>query len=90
MSTNASILTILAFTVERYLAICRPLQAHARSTLTKVVRCILVIWASSAAAALPSAIQFGIRYETDDAGQPLPDTAQCSVIKPLAHTFEVF
>ena len=32
-SANATVLTITAFTVERYLAICRPFQSH---TLSKV------------------------------------------------------
>ncbi|KAH9399106.1 7 transmembrane receptor (rhodopsin) [Tyrophagus putrescentiae] len=33
-STNSSVLTITAFTVERYVAICHPLRAHTMSKLT--------------------------------------------------------
>jgi len=59
-STNASILTITAFTIERYVAICHPLKSHTMSQLPRAIKTILVIWAVSAGAALPVAWQFGI------------------------------
>ena len=62
MSTNASILTITAFTVERYVAICHPLKAHTMSQLPRAIKTILVIWALSAICAVPLALQFAILY----------------------------
>lgn len=59
-STNASILTITAFTVERYAAICHPLRSHTMSQLPRAIKSILVIWAVSAICAMPVAWQFGI------------------------------
>ena len=59
-STNASILTITAFTIERYVAICHPLKSHTMSQLPRAIKTILVIWAVSAVCALPVAWQFGI------------------------------
>ncbi|XP_046688563.1 LOW QUALITY PROTEIN: pyrokinin-1 receptor-like, partial [Homalodisca vitripennis] len=44
-SANATVLTITAFTVERYVAICHPFFAHTLSKLSRAVRLILVIWA---------------------------------------------
>ncbi len=61
-STNASILTITAFTVERYVAICHPLKAHTMSQLPRAIKTILLIWALSAICAIPVAWQFGIIY----------------------------
>nr|XP_046912786.1 LOW QUALITY PROTEIN: cholecystokinin receptor type A-like [Dermatophagoides farinae] len=61
-STNASILTITAFTVERYVAICHPLKSHTMSQLPRAIKTILVIWAVSAICALPVAWQFGIIF----------------------------
>ncbi|XP_035212754.1 pyrokinin-1 receptor-like [Stegodyphus dumicola] len=89
MSTNASILTITAFTVERYVAICHPFRAQTMSHLPRAVKTILCIWTVAALCALPTALQFGIKYEFDDNGDTLWDTALCGVIKPLPHTFEI-
>ena len=61
-STNASILTITAFTVERYVAICHPLKAHTMSQLPRAIKTILIIWALGAICAIPVAWQFGIIY----------------------------
>jgi len=43
-STNASILTITAFTVERYVAICHPMRAKTMSSLSRAVKTIIVVW----------------------------------------------
>lgn len=67
-STNASILTITAFTVERYLAICHPLRAHTMSQLSRAVKVILVIWGISAVAAIPIAYPLDIIYLVSDRG----------------------
>ena len=60
LSTNASILTIIAFTIERYIAICHPLRSHTTLKLARVVKTIIIIWIISALCALPIAYEFGI------------------------------
>lgn len=59
-SSNATVLTITSFTVERYLAICHPFLQHTMSKLSRAVRLILIIWVISVGLAVPQAFQFGI------------------------------
>ena len=59
-STYASILTISAFTMERYVAICHPLWAHTMSQLPRAITSILIIWIVSAICAIPPAAELGI------------------------------
>lgn len=61
-STYASILTITAFTVERYVAICYPLWAHTMSQLPRAITSILIIWLLAAVCAIPPAAELGITY----------------------------
>lgn len=61
--TNASVLTITAFTVERYIAICYPLKAHTMAQLPRAIKAILVIWAVAAISSVPIALQLGIIYQ---------------------------
>ncbi|XP_054159701.1 pyrokinin-1 receptor-like [Oppia nitens] len=79
MSTNASILTITAFTVERYVAICHPLKAHTMSQLPRAIKTILIIWALGAICAVPVAWQFGILYLLTSTGMQIYESAQCTV-----------
>lgn len=46
-ATNASILTIMAFTFERYMAICKPFRPCGSLNPRKVVGHILLIWSLS-------------------------------------------
>ncbi|XP_064477286.1 pyrokinin-1 receptor-like [Ornithodoros turicata] len=89
MSTNASILTITAFTVERYVAICHPLKAHTMSQLPRAIRSIVGIWIVAGTFALPLALQFGIVYEAGENGVPIPETAECMLKHPVEHAFTV-
>lgn len=59
-SANASILTITAFTIERYVAICHPFLSQTMSKLSRAVKLILVIWLVALSFALPQALQFGV------------------------------
>ncbi|XP_054716921.1 pyrokinin-1 receptor-like [Uloborus diversus] len=86
-STYASILTITAFTVERYVAICHPLKAHAMSSLSRAVKITVVVWAMSAVCAIPVSLQFGVIYDTTMDGEILSETAVCSLERPISHAF---
>uniref|UniRef100_A0A1B0GLI2 Putative neuromedin-u receptor 2 n=1 Tax=Lutzomyia longipalpis TaxID=7200 RepID=A0A1B0GLI2_LUTLO len=59
-STNATVLTITSFTVERYIAICHPFRQHTMSKLSRAVKFILAIWIVAFCLAIPQAFQFGI------------------------------
>lgn len=87
-STNASILTITAFTVERYLAICHPIRAHTMSRLSRAIKFIIGIWILAALSAITMGYQIGIVYEVDDNNNEILETATCNVKRPLDHAFE--
>lgn len=53
MSTNATVLTITAFTAERYVAICHPFMAQSMSKLSRAVKLIVVIWLVAVLFAIP-------------------------------------
>ncbi|XP_054159700.1 pyrokinin-1 receptor-like [Oppia nitens] len=90
ISTNASILTITAFTVERYVAICHPLKAHTMSQLPRAIKTILLIWAFSAICAVPIAYQMDIIYNVSPTGVRLEETAQCAIEKMIyPYVFEI-
>ncbi|KAF6213143.1 hypothetical protein GE061_010858 [Apolygus lucorum] len=57
---NATVLTITAFTVERYVAICHPFLSHTVSKLSRAVKFIVFIWLAATLLAIPQASQFGI------------------------------
>nr|AXF38050.1 pheromone biosynthesis activating neuropeptide receptor [Antheraea pernyi] len=74
-SANATVLTITAFTVERYIAICRPFMSHTMSKLSRAVRFIIAIWVFALCTAVPQAVQFGI-VSYDENGQ---NVSSCTV-----------
>uniref|UniRef100_A0A182MZU3 G-protein coupled receptors family 1 profile domain-containing protein n=1 Tax=Anopheles dirus TaxID=7168 RepID=A0A182MZU3_9DIPT len=59
-SANATVLTITAFTVERYIAICKPFQSHTMSKLSRAVRFVLAIWLIAVSLAIPQALAMQI------------------------------
>ncbi|XP_053682180.1 pyrokinin-1 receptor isoform X2 [Sabethes cyaneus] len=59
-AANATVLTITAFTIERYVAICHPFLSHTMSKLSRAVRFIFAIWLVAIVSAVPQALQFGV------------------------------
>ncbi|XP_015117113.1 pyrokinin-1 receptor-like [Diachasma alloeum] len=85
-STNASVLTITAFTVERYVAICHPFLSHTMSKLSRAIRLILVIWLIALCFAIPQALQFGILQMPNED----PDFIICTLKNAfIQHSFEL-
>ncbi|KAJ6225185.1 hypothetical protein RDWZM_003730 [Blomia tropicalis] len=78
-STNSSVLTITAFTVERYVAICHPLRAHTMSKLSRAVKLIIIIWLLGTLCAAPIAYQFGIVYDYVHDDLLIPQSAMCNI-----------
>lgn len=81
-STNASVLTITLFTVERYLAICHPFVSHKMSKLSRATKHVLFLWVAAVGLALPQALQFGIREHSG-----VTMCLQTRVI--IEHSFEI-
>lgn len=66
----ASVLTITAFTVERYIAICHPLKAHTMAQLPRAIKAIILIWIIATLSSIPISLQLGIIYQV---GYPRPN-----------------
>ena len=90
-STYASILTITAFTVERYVAICHPMRAHSMSSLKRAVKVIILIWIFSTVCSIPMVVQFGVVYLKDPRGIKIAESATCQVDarRYVHHVFEM-
>ncbi|KAJ8720930.1 hypothetical protein PYW08_006395 [Mythimna loreyi] len=61
-ATYVSVLTISAFSLERYLAICHPLHLYTMAGLTRASRIILILWIISIVCASPFAVYSEISY----------------------------
>lgn len=61
-STYVSVLTIVAFSMERFLAICHPLHLYTMSGLQRAVRIIGALWVISFLSAVPFAVFTKIHY----------------------------
>ncbi|KAE8746202.1 hypothetical protein FOCC_FOCC007074, partial [Frankliniella occidentalis] len=84
-SANASVLTIMAFTVERYLAICKPFahasRARSPSRSSRVFKMIAAVWVIALSCASVQAMQFGLTMHGD--------LAMCEPVRVLLqHSFE--
>ncbi|KAK0086230.1 hypothetical protein PV325_003538 [Microctonus aethiopoides] len=89
-SANATVLTITAFTVERYVAICHPFLSHTKSKLSRAIKYVVFIWLLALCLAIPQAIQFGVVYSHEINGTMIQDTAMCSVKwMIIEHAFEI-
>uniref|UniRef100_A0A6P7F430 Pyrokinin-1 receptor-like isoform X1 n=1 Tax=Diabrotica virgifera virgifera TaxID=50390 RepID=A0A6P7F430_DIAVI len=55
-SSNATVLIITAFTVERYLAICHPFLSHTMSNLSRAIKLIFIIWLVAISLAIPQVL----------------------------------
>ncbi|CAL1539174.1 unnamed protein product, partial [Lymnaea stagnalis] len=87
MTYYASVLTITAFTIDRYVAICHPLRSQSLSSLSRAVKIIIGIWVVACACALPYPIHTRTFYEVLDpcTGEPLPDSYLCNIPSKWRH-----
>lgn len=81
--TFVSVLTIVAFSIERFLAICYPLHVYVMCGFKRAVRIIIIIWAISIACALPFGLYTDIQYLKfpKDYGPELKESALCRMIE---------
>jgi len=80
---TASVLTILAFTVERYVAICHPLRAQAVSTPARAVKTLVALWVGASLLVLPYPLHTRTYYYLTDPrrsdDRPLTDSLVCNI-----------
>ncbi|KAK3758374.1 hypothetical protein RRG08_004194 [Elysia crispata] len=81
MTAYASVLTITAFTIDRYVAICHPLRSQVLSSLSRAVKIIIIIWTIACACALPYPIHTRTYHEVHDpcTQEPLPESYVCNL-----------
>ncbi|ESO84041.1 hypothetical protein LOTGIDRAFT_91538, partial [Lottia gigantea] len=81
MTSYASVLTITAFTAERYVAICRPLLSQSLSSLSRAVKIIISVWIIACLCALPYPVHTRVFYEVlhPETGEPLTDSLLCNI-----------
>ncbi|XP_018326725.1 neuropeptides capa receptor-like [Agrilus planipennis] len=71
MATYVSVLTIVAFSTERFMAICHPLHKHAMLELQRVYKIIGIIWLVSCLSAAPFSVYTSVTYLLDPANETL-------------------
>ncbi|CAH2055737.1 unnamed protein product, partial [Iphiclides podalirius] len=83
-ATYVSVMTISAFSLERYLAICHPLYLYAMAGLTRASRIILVLWVVSFLCASPFAVYSDISYRDypPNSGNMSLNSAFCALMAP--------
>ena len=94
MTSYASVLTITAFTVERYIAICHPLKAHKIATYSRCIKIIISIWLISLVCALPYPIHTDLFYYVyDEQNKPVLDSLICNIpnhyYERMMHVFQI-
>ncbi|XP_048769875.2 neuropeptides capa receptor-like [Ostrea edulis] len=92
MSAYASILTITAFTIERWAAICHPMRFQKLSNLSRAVKEIVLIWILSIVCALPYPIHTRTFYVLVHpvTSNPLLDSMVCSIPTEWRELMQVF
>ncbi|XP_071439417.1 pyrokinin-1 receptor-like [Hetaerina americana] len=90
-SANATVLTITAFTVERYVAICHPFLSHTLSRLSRAIKFIVGIWTVALCFAVPQALEFGVVYERSEDGDMVSEEYSACTVKRVVipHAFEI-
>ncbi|XP_052744656.1 neuropeptides capa receptor-like isoform X2 [Bicyclus anynana] len=91
-ASYVSVLTIVAFTLERYLAICHPLHIYAVAGLRRALRIVLALWALSLLAASPFAHYTTVNYHDypPASGNASLESAFCAMLElPSWHICEL-
>ncbi|XP_023710114.1 neuropeptides capa receptor isoform X1 [Cryptotermes secundus] len=82
MSSYTSVLTIVAFSTERYLAICQPIHSYTTSSPRIALRVIVVLWCVSLLSAAPFAVYTKINYVEYPPGSShqIAESAFCAML----------
>lgn len=81
ITAYASVLTITAFTMERYAAICHPMRFQSFSNLSRSIKVIVTVWIVAFCCALPYALYGKVFYAVIDpnTGQLLENSLVCNI-----------
>ncbi|KAL0134802.1 hypothetical protein PUN28_001520 [Cardiocondyla obscurior] len=92
MSSYVSVLTIVAFSVQRYLAICHPLHVYSISSLERSTRIIVAVWLIAMVAAIPFAIYTKVNFVEypPESGNYSADSAICGMLLPDMPKFPLY
>lgn len=92
MSSYVSVLTIVAFSMERYLAICHPLRVYAMSGLKRPIRFILAAWLIAIVSAIPFAVYTKVNLVEypPESGNYSADSAICAMLLPYMPKFPLY
>ncbi|XP_005395450.1 PREDICTED: neuromedin-U receptor 1 [Chinchilla lanigera] len=77
----ASVLSVTALSVERYMAVVRPLQARAGVTRARVRRALLLLWGLAVLCAVPNASLHGLQQLQVPCRGAVPDSAVCTLVR---------
>ncbi|XP_066998582.2 neuropeptides capa receptor isoform X1 [Anabrus simplex] len=82
MMSYTSVLTIVAFSMERYLAICHPLYSYSMKGLRRALRIIAVVWMISLVSAVPFAVYTTVSYVEypPGSGNIVEESAFCAML----------
>ncbi|KAL0116959.1 hypothetical protein PUN28_010082 [Cardiocondyla obscurior] len=92
MSSYVSVLTIVIFSLERYLAICHPLHLYSMSGLKRPIRFILGAWLLALIFALPFAAYTTVNYieYPPRSGRLSEESAMCAMLLPNMPKFPLY
>ncbi|OCT88208.1 neuromedin-U receptor 2 [Xenopus laevis] len=79
----ASILSVTTVSVERYVAIIHPFQAKLKSTRSRALKILVILWIFSILFSIPNTSTHGILLQYFPNGSLIPDSATCTVVQPL-------
>ncbi|XP_047027636.1 neuropeptides capa receptor [Helicoverpa zea] len=82
-ASYVSVLTIVAFSLERYLAICHPLHLYAMAGLRRALRIVAALWLVSLLAASPFALYTTVSYHDypPGSGNASLESAFCAMLE---------
>ncbi|XP_074110611.1 neuropeptides capa receptor [Cotesia typhae] len=92
MSSYVSVLTIVAFSMERFFAICHPLESYTTDKPQRPIKIIFMIWSIALVSAVPFAMYTNVNYVEypPGSGEASDDSAFCAMLLPDMPNFPLY